>query len=232
MVEYSWWLTLNDISTFSPPQISILSSYVPMCSKYFFEIEKRPPAKVGVLKFSQTHKIFRYLNDWGGPLWNQHNHHFLLYRIGFVLAQPLCILGYRLPTKSQAPVKVASVVGAAGGRRLVELKGVEVNGGDLWTDHSSGFFNNAGQQRFEPTMETLAYKRQRWRILYISFLNTITSSYCQQTPSVSQSHSHSLASREGLCYIQQMVYGRSDNYFPSVFAEMRKETIASKKVKK
>lgn len=51
-------LTLKDISTFSPPQISILSSYVPMCSKYFFEIEKRPPAKVGVLKKKDTKALY------------------------------------------------------------------------------------------------------------------------------------------------------------------------------
>lgn len=43
-------LTLKDISKFSPPQNSIWSSYVPICSKYDLDTENRPPAKVGVLQ--------------------------------------------------------------------------------------------------------------------------------------------------------------------------------------
>lgn len=71
---------------------------------------------------------------------------FLLYRVGFILAQLLRILRDCLPAESQAPVKVTSIKSAASGNRLVELKGVEVNGGDLWTDYGSGFLNNPGQQ--------------------------------------------------------------------------------------
>lgn len=65
--------TLKDISTFSPPQISILSSYVPMCSKYVFEIEKRPPAKVGVLKCSEADQSFRHWFDSGWFERHQHD---------------------------------------------------------------------------------------------------------------------------------------------------------------
>lgn len=75
------------------------------------------------------------------PRWS-----FLLYWVGFIFPQLLCILRDCLPAESQTPVKVTAVVSAAGGHRLVELKAVEINGSDLWTNHSSGLFNNAGQQ--------------------------------------------------------------------------------------
>lgn len=81
---------------------------------------------------------------------------FLLYRVGFILAQSLRILRNRLPAESQAPVKVTSVESAVCRHRPVELEGVKVNGGDLRTNHCSGFLNDAGQQGLEPTMETLA----------------------------------------------------------------------------
>lgn len=68
---------------------------------------------------------------------------FLLYRVGFVLAQLLGVLGNPLPAEGQAPVKVTSVVGAVGRHWLVEVKVVEVNGGDLGANHSSGLLNNA-----------------------------------------------------------------------------------------
>ena len=42
-------LTLKDSSRFSPPQISMPASYVPMCSKYFLLMANRPPAMVGDL---------------------------------------------------------------------------------------------------------------------------------------------------------------------------------------
>lgn len=85
----------------------------------------------------------------------------LLYRVGFVLAQPLCIFWYRLPAKSQAPVEVPSVVRSVSGHRTVELKAVEVYGGDLWANYSRGLLNNAGQKWLKPTMEALAYTWRR-----------------------------------------------------------------------
>lgn len=65
-----------------------------------------------------------------------------------------------LPAKGQAPVEVASVVGAGRGHGLVELEGVEVDGGDLWTDHSGGLLHNTGQQGLQPAMETLAWEAE------------------------------------------------------------------------
>lgn len=79
----------------------------------------------------------------------------LLYRVGFILSQLLCILGDRLPAKRQAPVKVTTIKSAVGGHWLMELKAVEVYGGDFWTNYSSGFFNDATQQGLQPTMKTL-----------------------------------------------------------------------------
>lgn len=69
----------------------------------------------------------------------------LLYRVGLILAKPLCIFGNWLPAESQAPVEVTTVGGAIGGHRLVKLKGVEVNGGDFWTNHCSGLLDDACQ---------------------------------------------------------------------------------------
>lgn len=68
---------------------------------------------------------------------------FSLDRVGLVLAQPLGVLGDALPAEGQAPVEVAAVGGVAGGRRLVELEVVQVNGGDLRADHGGGLLHNA-----------------------------------------------------------------------------------------
>lgn len=95
----------------------------------------------------------------------------LLYRASFILAQLLCILWDCLPAKSQAPVKVPSVVSAVGGHRPVELEAAEVNGGDFWTHNSSGLFNNAGQQGLEPSWPTLTYTREVERD-FTSFLTS------------------------------------------------------------
>lgn len=59
----------------------------------------------------------------------------------------------------------------AGGHRFVELKGLQVNGDDFWTNHSGGFLNDAGQQGLQPAMETLtwAYK-EREIILNITLI--------------------------------------------------------------
>lgn len=73
---------------------------------------------------------------------------FLLYRVGFVLAQPPCLFWDGLPAKRQAPVEVTAVVGVIGGNRFVEMKVVEINGGDLWANHCSWLLNNASQERF------------------------------------------------------------------------------------
>lgn len=70
----------------------------------------------------------------------------LLHRVGFIFAQLPGSLRNLLPPEGQAPVKVPSVERAAGGHGLVELEGLEVNGGDFWADHSGGFLHNAGQQ--------------------------------------------------------------------------------------
>lgn len=48
-------ITLNDISRFSPPHISILESYPPTSKKYNLSTAKRPPAIVGDLKMSLDH---------------------------------------------------------------------------------------------------------------------------------------------------------------------------------
>lgn len=69
----------------------------------------------------------------------------LLHRVGLILAKPLCIFGNWLPAEGQAPVEVSTVGGPIGGHRLVELKGVEVNGGDFWTNHCGGLLDDAGQ---------------------------------------------------------------------------------------
>lgn len=70
----------------------------------------------------------------------------LLHRVGFILAQLPRRLRNLLPPEGQGPVKVPPVERAAGGRGLVELEGLEVNGGDFWADHGGGFLHNAGQQ--------------------------------------------------------------------------------------
>ena len=80
---------------------------------------------------------------------------FLLYRVGFILAQLPRLLRDLLPAEGQAPVKVTSVVRAVRGHGLVELKGGKINGGDLWTNHSGGFLDNAGQQGLQPAVEAL-----------------------------------------------------------------------------
>lgn len=115
-----------------------------MCSKYVFKIEKRPPAKVGVLIFSKADT--KGLDSSMIQVVLGEPNMTLLYRVGFIFAQLLCILRNLFPAETQAPVEVASVGSTVGGRRLVEAKGVEVNSGNFWTNHSSGFLNNAGQQ--------------------------------------------------------------------------------------
>lgn len=44
------FLTLKEISRFSPPQMSMPASYWPSSLKYFLFIAKRPPAMVGDLR--------------------------------------------------------------------------------------------------------------------------------------------------------------------------------------
>ena len=134
------------------------------------------------------YKSFRHLK-WLGvfqvkPTWS-----FLLYRVSFILAQPLGIIWDSLPAESQAPVKVPSVGSPVAGHRPLEIEVVEVNGGDLGTHHSSGLFNNTGQQGLEPSRPTLTYTREGGEIsLCISFLtsaiwNTFTAN--NQSPSIS-----------------------------------------------
>lgn len=84
----------------------------------------------------------------------------LLHRVGFILAQLPRSLGNQLPSEAQAPVKVPSVEGAAGGHGLVELKGLKVNGADFWADHSGGLLHNAGQQGLQPAMEALTWTEE------------------------------------------------------------------------
>lgn len=83
----------------------------------------------------------------------------LLYRVGLIFAQLLCVLWDRLPAERQAPVKVAAVISAVSGHGLVKLKRVQVNWADLWTDHSSGLLHNTSQQRLQPAVEALTWKR-------------------------------------------------------------------------
>ena len=44
------FLTLKEISRFSPPQMSMPASYWPSSLKYFLFMAKRPPAMVGDLR--------------------------------------------------------------------------------------------------------------------------------------------------------------------------------------
>lgn len=48
-----WWLTLKEISRFSPPQTFIPASYSPISKKYSRSMAKRPPAMVGDLKIEK-----------------------------------------------------------------------------------------------------------------------------------------------------------------------------------
>ena len=132
-----------------------------ICSNVFkvllWDWEKTPGKSRCSEIFQDRYKSYKCLKD-SGCSEVKATQSLLLYRVGFILAQPFRILRDRFPAESQAPVKVTSVESAVGGNRLVELKGVEVNGADLWTNHSSGFFNNAGQQGLQPTMETLTYR--------------------------------------------------------------------------
>lgn len=58
-----------------------------------------------------------------------------------------------LPTKRQAPVEVASVVVLAVRGRFDELKGVEVDRGDVGTHDGGAVRGDPGQQRLQPPVE-------------------------------------------------------------------------------
>lgn len=81
---------------------------------------------------------------------------FSLHRVGLVLAQLPGLLGDALPPEGQAPVEVAAVRGVAGGRRLVELEVVHVNGGDLRADHGGRLLHDTRQQGLQPPVQALA----------------------------------------------------------------------------
>ena len=81
----------------------------------------------------------------------------LLNRIGFVQTFLLGVFWDVLPAEGEAPVEVASVVGASVGHRLMETERVHVDGCYLWTDHRCGLLHYAGQQGLQPAVETLTY---------------------------------------------------------------------------
>lgn len=68
------------------------------------------------------------------------------------------MIGQTLPAERQAPVEVPPVVVLAVRRRLHELEGVEVDGGDVGAHHSGVVLSYPGQQRLQPSVEALAWK--------------------------------------------------------------------------
>lgn len=106
---------------------------------------------------------------------------FSLHRVGLVLAQPPGLLGDALPAEGQAPVEVAAVGGVAGGRRLVELEVVQVNGGDIWADHGGRLLHDARQQGLQPPVEALACPESEWQADIYLFMHLFFSLWhCKQ----------------------------------------------------
>lgn len=73
--------------------------------------------------------------------------------VGFILPPPFLVIRQTLPAEGQVPVKVAPVVVLAVRRRLGELKGVEVDGGDVGAHHRRAVLHDAGQQGLQPPVE-------------------------------------------------------------------------------
>lgn len=118
-------------------------------------MEKRPPAKVGVLGTGRHQQSRRSSNAAAEVRGQSTVSSFLLDGVGLVLAQPLGVLGDALPAEGQAPVKVPAVGGVAVGHRLVELEVVQVDGNDLGADHGGRLLHDARQQGLQPPVEAL-----------------------------------------------------------------------------
>lgn len=65
--------------------------------------------------------------------------------IGFIFPLMLLVVREALPAERQAPVEVAPVVVLAVGGRLHELKGVQVDGGDVRAHHGRVVLHNPRQ---------------------------------------------------------------------------------------
>lgn len=83
-----------------------------------------------------------------------------------------------LPAKRQAPVKVAPVVVLAVWRRLHELKGVQVDSGDIGAHHCCVILCYPSQQRLKPTVEALTYANRASSgyafVMYLFFYSSPT----------------------------------------------------------
>ena len=66
----------------------------------------------------------------------------LLDRVSLIFPPLLLMLRDGLPSKGQAPVKITPAVLLPILNRFGKFKGVQVNGGDIWTNHGSGFFRD------------------------------------------------------------------------------------------
>lgn len=78
---------------------------------------------------------------------------------GFVFPPFLLVIWQTLPTKRQAPVKVASVVVLAVRGWFDELKSVEVDRGYVGTHDGGAVLGDPGQQRLQPPVKALTCDR-------------------------------------------------------------------------
>lgn len=74
-------------------------------------------------------------------------------RVRFILPPLLLVIWEALPAKRKTPVKVAPVVILAVRGRFHELKGIEVNSGNIRTHYCSVVFSNPRQQRLQPPVK-------------------------------------------------------------------------------